>query len=282
MMRLVSLILFIAVYPSAAGAWGADGHRAIARIALACMSNDARQRAFAMLGGEQEFIAASIWADQVRKARPESAPWHYINIPYVAGTLDLSTQCQGGNCVVAKLDEFARAIGDASLIQPIRVEALKWVIHLVGDLHQPLHVSDDGDRGGNTVWVRIGGETAKLHAWWDTGLLAWFGDSDDEMAEWATQRVTTAEVERWAGGATREWTMEAFTVARDFVYARSRGSNTRSTPIVLPESYVADAEPILQQQLAKAGVRLARTLDEAFHVRASVACQFAFRRGETR
>ena len=184
-----------------------------------------------------------------------------MDIPFDGSRFDLARDCKNDDCVVAKITEFVRVLGDKQLAKPIRIEALKWVIHFVGDVHQPLHSADDNDRGGNEVWVRISRKTDRLHTWWDTGLVNKLGDSPGEIANSLNAEITDGNVTDWSQGTPEDWANESFKIAHDFIYARSRGKNTKDTPILLPASYIDDATPFVTQRLQMAGVRLAWLLN---------------------
>jgi hypothetical protein len=172
MRRIILAFVLIISIPAAALAWGPKGHKAVAEISLHFLGED-----------EHRYIDAAIWADQVRDARPTTAPWHFVDIPFSSGVFTPSRDCPMNDCIIPRITEFARRAGDRTLVKRLRVEALKFVIHFVGDIHQPLHAADDNDRGGNQVFVRIGGRTDKLHAWWDTGLVNPLGATPSDVAE---------------------------------------------------------------------------------------------------
>ena len=115
-------------------------------------------------------------ADQIRMQRPETAPWHYVNIPIhpapdEPSDYDATRDCPNDACVVAKIEQFERVLADRQVSQRQRLEALKYLVHFVGDVHQPLHTSNDHDRGGNEVPVTFMGRQTNLHAVWDTGII---------------------------------------------------------------------------------------------------------------
>ena len=109
----------------------------------------------------------STWADEIRLQRPNTAPWHFVNIPVGAAGYNRARNCPHDDCVVAQIERDARIVDDRQLAAPIRAEALRFLIHLVGDLHQPLHAADNGDRGGNQVHVLSRRRNTNLHAVWD-------------------------------------------------------------------------------------------------------------------
>ena len=135
----------------------------------------------ALLGSE-DFVAAATWADEIRSQRPETYNWHFVDIPFGEMKYDAARDCKPtpqGDCVIAQLERARKDLTDASLPQERRKEALKWLIHLVGDLHMPLHAIDNHDRGGNDVIVNLVGQPppdpgvrVNLHGVWDTRLIA--------------------------------------------------------------------------------------------------------------
>src|SRR5262249_16710726 len=136
-------------------AWGGEGHRIIARIALSLMTSEAADQARALLDAE-DFVAVSTWADAVRSERTASATWHFLGIPLDQPTYIAERDCaptEHGDCVIAALVRARAAIGDPGRTADQRREALKFLIHFVGDFHQPLHDIGNHDRGGNEVAV---------------------------------------------------------------------------------------------------------------------------------
>jgi hypothetical protein len=261
---IVALILAICI-PTFAFAWGPKGHKAVAEISLSFLSDKARREVEALLGTDhQKYIDAAIFADQIRNGRPETAPWHFVDIPRTSGVFTPSRDCKNGDCIIPKITEFAQRAANKKINKASRVEALKFVIHFVGDIHQPLHCADDNDRGGNDVFVRIGGKTDKLHAWWDTGLVNPLGSTPSDVAESVMSDISNDDVRNWSKGTPQDWAMESFKIAHDFIYEKSRGPNTKATPIILPPSYIDEATPMVSERLQRAGVRLAFILNRAF------------------
>jgi hypothetical protein len=238
--------------------WGALGHRLVATIAWDHLTPRAREAATALLAGEP-LGEASIWADRIRNERRETSPWHYVNIPVGSHAWDPVAWCRGGNCVVGAVDRFGRVVADAHAPRAERVEALKYLIHFVGDLHQPLHVGDRGDRGGNDVKVSWRGKETNLHAVWDSDLLtAWSVDEGRYLQGLRRRiaRMTPAERDAMAGGSIEGWAMDGTRFSRDVVYQTPAGG------AVSPE-YLRVAGPVLDLVLIQAGLRLARLVNEA-------------------
>jgi hypothetical protein len=142
-----------ALAPSTIFAWGNEGRQVIALIAADRLTPAAQSEVAELLGGDarDSMESVSIWADYIRLTRPETAPWHYVNIEIAASGYSAAIDCPADNCVVAQVLKAARIVADHQLLQPVRAEALRFLIHFVGDLHQPLHCADNRDRGG-TKW----------------------------------------------------------------------------------------------------------------------------------
>ncbi len=118
-------------------AWGRDGHQIVATIAQSLLTPQARTQADALLAaaGGESFVAASDWPDRIRRERPETARWHFVDIEVGAGLYDEARDCPRWACAVAKIDDFRAELADSHLDPERRGEALKWLIHLVGDIH---------------------------------------------------------------------------------------------------------------------------------------------------
>src|SRR6185295_5248767 len=167
---LVSLVVAIPAF-----GWREKGHRITGELAWMLLKKETRAKLERLLPDEKLSDVAN-WADQVRDARPESKPWHYVNVPEGAKSFDAARDCAGGECIVAKLEEMQKKLADATTPKAERVEALKWVVHLVGDLHQPLHVSHGEDKGGNDIQVTFFGRPTNLHRLWDSDMIERFDE----------------------------------------------------------------------------------------------------------
>ena len=239
------------------------GGRALARIPVGCGAG----RRQSLLGADDDkYINAAVWADQIRNDRPQSKPWHFVDIPNNAPGYDPARDCKNQNCAIARIDLFAKQVADPKLSKVKRAEALKFVIHFVGDIHQPLHgAEDDNDQGGNLVFVTVDGITDKLHSVWDTLLVNKLGGSPEEIAENLESRISEADVKKFSSGTPTTWAEESHKIAHDFIYAQSKGKeHDEDNPVVLPNDYVAKALPIVRSRLSLASVRLAMVLNKAF------------------
>jgi len=238
--------------------WGQLGHRLVAAIAWDHLTPPAREAATALLAGEP-LGEASVWADRIRNERREGSPWHYVNIPVGARAWDSAAWCRGGNCVVGAVKRFRGVVGYAGASVRERSEALKYLIHFVGDLHQPLHVGDRGDRGGNDVKVVWRGRETNLHAVWDSDLLIAWSVSEGRYLQSLRRRIgrmTPEERDRLASGSVEGWAMDGSAFSRDVVYQAPAGAE-------IPPEYLRAAGPVLDLVLIQAGLRLARVINEA-------------------
>lgn len=258
---LTACILFMAAAPVRAddGArfWGQTGHRIIARVAAARLSPEARKTIQQLVPGES-LASIATWADSIRQFRPETAPWHYVNIPIWDSIYRPAAVCPTGNCVVAALAQQLAILGDRQQPQSARAEALKWVVHLVGDLHQPLHVGDRGDRGGNDVKLTWQGRPSNLHSIWDSGLLAGTGTSEEQFVVQVTQTLQQrGDLARLTSGSIVDWAIESHDVARDVVYPFLPAS------LQLDQGYLDKVQLALTDRVVRASARLAVLLERA-------------------
>jgi hypothetical protein len=155
---------------AAAQAWSYFGHQQIAELAERELAPSTRAAALALLEGEADSLAAvAAWADEVRDdpAYEWSHALHFVNFPRGRCQYRADRDCVGGHCVVAAIERFRAELGDASLPRQRRAEALRFLVHFVGDVHQPLHAGFGHDKGGNTYQVNIDGEGSNLHRLWD-------------------------------------------------------------------------------------------------------------------
>jgi hypothetical protein len=235
-------------------------------VAADLLTDQARRGVVGLLGNGDAKIAlieVSTWADDIRNHRPDSRHWHYVNIPISTPVYDAARDCPAGDCVVGAIDRMFVILADQTLIPAVRAEALRWLVHFVADVHQPLHAGDNGDRGGNDVKVRIRGHTSKLHAWWDADVIQAMGDRDQLVARLeAKLKVSTAK--NWAAGTAANWATESAEISRSHVYGGwLTGTGPATETIVLPDEYVTQAASTAEQQLAKAAIRLATVLNAA-------------------
>lgn len=279
MMAIVCLLL-----PTQAGAWGFEGHEIIAAIARAYVAPSTRERIDAILAEDPDastgpdMLSRATWADAWRGAgHRETAEWHFADIELDRPDLDaacfghpaVSGPVSAGpahDCVVDKVEQFASELGARSTTRAERILALKYLLHLVGDMHQPLHASDNHDRGGNCVRLSLNGaRTVNLHSYWDTVVVAELGSDAVAVARDLRLRITEGQVASWRKGAESDWILEAFELSKRFAYELDApaGCQPDAAPVPLPPGYEEQARRIVALQLERAGVRLAMLLDEA-------------------
>jgi hypothetical protein len=243
-------------------AWGPEGHHVTVILTEKYLTPDTAARVKKLLGSES-LLDASVWADNYRHDHPETGPWHYIDIPLQDTTINLRRDCPNGDCVLVKTEASLAVLKDTQAQRTAKAEALKFVIHFVGDLHQPLHDEDDNDKGGNTRLVRLGshvpppGLSDNLHWLWDTGLIERINSNDQALAEIIRLKITDADVTAWARGGVADWILEAHRLAQRSAY---QGLGSANPAVITPE-YERQADQVIETQLARAGVRLAFLLN---------------------
>ena len=263
---IVATALSLMCGASEALAWGADGHRAVARVAANLLEPQVAQKVSALLGENQgvgdAMAEAATWADEHKS--PATGPWHFTDIPVSATEYDRGRDCPQQKCSVEQASVQLAHLADRSLTDAARTQAIRYVIHLVADIHQPLHSADNHDRGGNDVRVTLAGRTYNLHHVWDTEVVRAIGPDAPAVASKVLGSLTQEQVNAWATGQPVDWANEAHALARQDVYGTwVHGADGNTTPIILPRDYLSNASSIAAQQLGKAGVRLAMALNAA-------------------
>jgi nuclease S1 len=251
LMPLVLTLLF-SLMPSSVFAWGKQGHEIVAILAEERLDQDIRSEVKALLDGIT-FIQASTWADEERTA--ETKPWHYV---------DATRCCPEAQCVVGQIERFREVLADRTAERSQRHNALKYLIHFVADLHQPLHAGDKADRGGNDVPVEFLGQTMNaasrtpwnLHMVWDSGILEREVADVHAYAERLNVWLRLQPAGAFQNGSVVDWAMESHGIAKDSAYGFAPSRQ-------LGEDYYRASVPVVNEQLAKAGARLASLLNEA-------------------
>jgi len=232
----------------------------IARIAQQHLDAKARGRLRFYFGRGLQLADQAMWADQLRGQRPETAPWHYINIPPQATSLKAKRDCPGADCVTAKIREFVGIARLAVRGKDQVADAARFVIHLTADLHQPLHAGHVEDRGGNGIRVKFRGEDKNLHQVWDSGILSLSGEDEMALADRLSAQITPEKKKEWLRGQTADWAWESHLAAVRVAY----GALPAGEPKTLDEEYVRQARAVVEEQLVKAGVRLADLLNQTW------------------
>lgn len=258
-------------------AWGAYGHRTVAAIALRNVTPATRKRIAALLTAERElgtpkcragtFEDAATWPDCIRGEGWRwgyTSPWHYHDQP-ICKAFDAKADCAFGNCVTVQIERNARLLADRSLPRAQRLEALAFLAHFVGDIHQPLHGADNHDQGGNTVKASYGIVPGKnLHSIWDSLLTE---RAISSAAPPLVRDYDAGERAQLATGEAGDWLRESWTIARDFLYPQAFGKlpcdTDVPTQVTWPEPAIEASLPIIERRIEQAGLRLARMLDAA-------------------
>jgi hypothetical protein len=244
--------------------WGGEGHSLIARIAWMQLAPAVQARVSEILGPNVTIQSIASWADNIRNQRRETGLWHYIDIPIDKPHLDMARDCPKGDCVIAKIEDFQKVLKDPATPPVQRKEALMFLVHFVGDMHQPLHCADNGDQGGNKVIVKFGDHPSdrpyNLHSLWDSGLLGKMPKEDDLFAVYS--RESAAHAKKWAKGTVEDWAEQNHKVAQKITYGKLP-KVAPGTPEPIDAAYEKKADQAIQLQIEKAGARLARVLNEA-------------------
>jgi hypothetical protein len=265
---MIAVVLFLSVAVGRAGAWGWEGHIIVARIAEQHLTDKAKAGIAQLLGPDRKIEDTSVasWPDNIRRDRPETGPWHYVDIPFEATSYDPSRDCKNGQCVVAQTEHFAAVLADTNATTVSRAEALRFVVHFVGDMHQPLHSTErNHDRGGNLVKITFLSESqaGNLHSAWDSLLLRQYLGGEDvvQYADQLNSRITAQEMKEWSGGSVADWAWESHQQAVAHTYV---GVPVQNTPVNLSPQYVAENRQVVETQLMRAGIRLSVLLNKAF------------------
>jgi S1/P1 Nuclease len=275
-MKRILMSLCFAILPVASSwAWGQEGHSIVAEIAQRRLLPKASAEVYRLLGNNHSLASVASWADDERDARPETYNWHFVDIPIASSAFDAKSQCAAsgaGDCVVAELERLKSDLRCAGTDDQKR-DALRFAVHFLGDIHQPLHTVADS-KGGNSLQVEVKMRGALMckgapcpiftahtnfHAVWDTTLITkttwdWGAYTDRLEQGW----LKTPEAQGSAdGGSIVDWATSTHAAAQ-VVW------NALPQDHVLDDNYYQLAQPILDKQLGLAGIRLARFLNEAY------------------
>ncbi len=236
-----------------------DGMTPKARSAVqALLQGDAQGNGNVTVGSLAQI---STWADDIRTLRPETRPWHYVNIELEEKGYSASADTPN---VVTALEREIAVLADANADRYARQEALKWVVHLVGDLHQPLHVGEDHDKGGNLFKVKVNRRTHSLHQVWDFLLIERLHLPEDALRTMLETDLARnpAFLLRNAQGTVRGWVDETHAKA-SACYLLHGKPMRKGIKISLDKDYVQAATLTVLEQLRLAGIRLAFVLNGA-------------------
>jgi hypothetical protein len=278
--RLIALAaaLLALLNPALAQAWGWYGHETTARIAMANIRPETRREIARLIAHSRQLgtpdcpihdlAQAATWPDCLRKDYWRWAytfAWHFQTEP-IDQPYDPRKNCGGGNCVLAQIERNQRILADESLPANVRLEALAFMVHFVGDIHMPLHSGDNDDKGGNAIAATYGiAPGLNLHSIWDSALAERAISSADPPL---VRRYTPEEKAALGGGTPAVWGRESWELARDLVYANALGrklapGERSPETAALSQDAILAALPIEQRRIEQAGIRMAQMLDEA-------------------
>jgi hypothetical protein len=258
--RRFALVLLFACMPTHALAWGPTGHRIVATLAERQLSAPARASLQPLLARSHARALADVatWADDLRDDRRRRALWratsklHFVNFTDASCRYDAPRDCAGGRCAVAAIQRYTHILGDRARGPDQRAQALRMLVHLVADVHQPLHAGYRRDAGGNRYQVRVEGRRGgtNLHAVWDTPVLG------DSPGGWRARAADLARAPVFpASGQAAEWAEESCRATRDAGVYPSRHR--------IDAAYLRHARPLAERRLRQAAARLAALLERA-------------------
>lgn len=290
--RSALLALAILLQGGNCAAWGDDGHEVVALIAEHYLTPATRQRVAATLADIDGPIAtpdiktASTWADRYRDSDRNGARlryqktyrWHFVNLDLQRPDLERAcfghpplrpgqeaSRGPGRACIVDKIEQFRAEWLAPDISRAERLLALRFLLHLAADLHQPLHASDNGDHGGNDATVSGPGNIkGTLHRFWDSGVVRRLGRDPEQLSRRLIGRISADQQRQWQRGTVAAWAAESHALAVDIAYGKlpppQPGANAKAS-YRLSQTYVDNAETTAAIQLGKAGVRLALLLE---------------------
>lgn len=265
--------------PPPAFAWGEQGHSIVAELAQRRLGTEARRAVETILGPGVSLASVSSWADDWRAdGHPETTRWHFVDVDVANPAYDAARDCKAvegkGDCIVAELRRATEVLSAPGLAARDKRTALMLVVHLVGDLTQPLHCSERaGDAGGNGVRVSFEGRkehrtSTTLHAVWDEALIA------DRVYDWGAfvtdleaNVMPALDATNVESGSLEEWVNDCHKAGIDAYRLLPQAAEQPGgspAPLALGKDYGDATYEMLRTQLAKGGLRLARTLNDAF------------------
>ncbi len=266
-----AIFAFLIFISPSSFAWGPEGHRIVGDIAETRLTPTARLQV-KELQGNDDLAAVSVWADEIKGERPETYGWHFVDIPKAALGFSEARDCyrpdekhaytqqDHHNCVVDRITMFKQVLSNHNAPREDRIEALKFLVHFVGDVHQPMHAMGEA-RGGNDIHVSEFGSTqcgkypCNLHFAWDTGLIEHTGVSEKRYVARLNELIASRKLTVQAGGTPAEWANESFLLAKK-VWLNDGGA--------VDETYYENDIGIVDRRLALAGIRLAQMINQAF------------------
>ncbi len=254
-----NLIFSHPLYP-----WGDTGHEVIGHMAQRNLTDKTLEQVMAILRPESSvhgaLARAAIWPDHEGRKIDDMNSLHYVNFTAKDSYYLRARNCPRRNCIVEAIRWYRRVMVDEAAPLNLRRIALRFLAHLVGDLHQPLHAGHSEDRGGTDIYVNYGGLRVSLHRLWDAKTKIIELDEQGSSAEMAVrldEGVTPDDRQAWKSGTVAEWAEESLKLARAYAY---KLPETR----IITDEYVRRARTVIRRRLAQGGIRLAWILNEGF------------------
>jgi DNA/RNA endonuclease YhcR with UshA esterase domain len=259
-MKRIFLLGFAVALVLISSSWGQKGHQVVAKIAENHLSPKAKSEIVNLLG-DNSLADIATWADEVRNdpAYRKTAPWHYLNLSLGLNFTQFSetVNAQGGNNIYQATADARNTLLNANGTKEEKVEALKFLVHFVGDAHQPMHISRAEDKGGNSIQVRFDDKGTNLHSLWDSKLIDHQGESVTEMTA-KYDKATPAEIKQWQQDQPMQWLFESYQISSK-LYAEVETSNK------LDEDYYSSHIGTVEKRIDQGGIRLAGLLNAIFN-----------------
>jgi hypothetical protein len=275
-------------------AWGDEGHKIIGVIAYARLTPMVKRKVDALLAADKDdltaadFVSRTTWADKYRESDRQTTKiryeatrkWHFADIDIQTGDIDaacahhpklprgtLATAGPANDCVIDKIEQFIVELRNPFIAKAEKILALKFLLHLIGDVHQPLHAADNKDRGGNNIAVFLADDIplTNLHLYWDNHIVEKLGSDPRSIGARLTKNISTRTAEAWSKGTAIGWAKESFRLAKTVVYnfggLQEFVDDRGAKGVRLDNAYENAALLAARQQLSKAGIRLAGVLN---------------------
>ena len=253
---VITLLLMSLIAANPAWAWGKNGHRIAGEIASQHISPQVKA-IMAELFPNRTLAEISTLADFNRSNPAEfwqkqAGPYHYVTVPDGTTYLEVGAPKQGD--AYTGLQMFSEWVKDPKRSLAERQTALHFIVHIVGDLHQPLHVGNGKDRGGNDVKLDFFWESSNLHRIWDSGIIDQQKLSYTEYSDWLTRKMTPQQIAQWMEPDPMVWIQESYDI-RNGIYTNNESENY---------NYVHAHIDALNRRLSQAGIRTAAYLNQLF------------------
>ncbi|AYC99578.1 S1/P1 nuclease [Neorhizobium sp. NCHU2750] len=266
-MTRFAAIMLISLWPSLSAAWSGGGHSIIAYIAESHLSAQARRGVQDLLKEENlnSIEQVANWADAMRSLKVPQQPSHALRLPLDGSPYDRKRDCGNNMCATWAIQAAINCLADAKATSEAKITALKYLVHLTGDIHQPLHASKDtGQRK-----VLFAGEQLSLHQVWDGGITRSLKIGNRKLAGMVDLQIPDSTVDL----DPIHWAYESRDIARDEIYPELQGLPTQNGATVLPADYAERHWPTVEKRLKLAGLRLAGVLNAIYSGNASLVSQ---------